>query len=251
MTDIRIGMGYRTINEIPVPEDVEAFLTKEGVPLNTRLYPGNRGSGAIRDQEYSFGGMSMNNYFTNAQKERFLKKERLKFLYRMLKWWGYFDTPVAERKPIAELLGTNPYREFTWDQYMNPKYQKPVPKPVYLPVDYAGGPLYMNKKNLTVDPIDQEEFVNGEKVNVLYTKDQLKKLNAGKEVIVKASMIFRPSSVNSILERGSLVNPMTREKTELRQRRTLRFRNESATGAGAGSGGKRRNKRSKKTRRRA
>lgn len=237
MTEIRPGMGYRTIDEIPVPEDVEAFLTREGVPLNTRLFPGNSGTGRIQGQEYSFGGISMNNYFTNAQREKFLKQERLKFLYRMLKWWGYFDTPVAQRRPIAELLGTNPRREFTWNQYMSPRYQAPTAKPVYLPVEYAGGPLYMNKGSLSIDPINQEEFVNGEKVNVLYTKDQLKQLNKGKKVSVKPSMIYRPGSVNSMLERGSLVNPMTREKVELRQRRTLHFKNKkNETGAGAGAG---------------
>lgn len=258
MDSIRPGMGYRTIHEIPVPENVEAFLTREGVPLNTRLFPGDRGSGPIRGQEYSFGGISLNNYFTNAQREQFLKKERLKYLYRMLKWWGYFDTPVAERKPISELLGTNPYREFTWDQYMSPKYQHPIPKPVYLPVEYAGGPLYMNKGSLTVDPINQEEFTEGEKVNVLYTKNQLARLNKGKKVNVKPSMIFRPTSVNSMLERGSLINPMTREKVELRQRRTLKFKNNATTNQNASNsnsnnnsvGGKRKMKKTRKSTRR-
>ena len=238
MAGITPGMGYRTIVEIPVPDDVEAFLVREGVPLNTRLMPGNTGHGGIRGQHYSFAGLSLNN-MSNTQRESFLKKERLKTLYRMLKWWGYFDTPVAERRPIAELLGTNPVREFTWNQYHDPKYKPPVPKPVYLPMEYAGE-LVLNKKNLTVDPIDQDEFVNGEKVDVLYTKEQLKKLNKGEEVNVKASMIFRPTSVDSLLERGSLVNPLTREKTELRQRRTLRFKN--------ATGGKRKGKKSKRTR---
>lgn len=241
MTDTRPGMGYSSITQIPLPNDVEAFLTKEGVPLNTRLFPGDRGSGSIQGIDYSFGGLGLNS-LSNAQREKFLKKERLSYLYRMLKWWGYFDTPVGERRPISELLGTNPYREFTWNQYHNPRYQAPKPKPVYLPVEYAGGPLYMKKENLTVDPINQEEFVDGEKVNVLYTKNQLKRLNNGEEVNVKASMIFRPSSVNSMLERGSLINPMTREKTELRQRRTLHFQNST-------KGGKRKRKTRKSTRR--
>ncbi len=238
MTDITPGMGYRSIYEIPVPEDVEAFLIREGVPLNTKLMPGNSGEGIVRGISYSLAGLNLSN-LSNTQRKKLLKQERLKYLYRMLKWWGYFDTPVAERKPIPEVLGTNGSRVFNWMQYLNHKYRPRVPKPAYLPMEYAGE-LEMNKTNITVDPINQEDFVNGEKVNVLYTEEQLKQLNRGEQVNVKSSMVFRPTSVNSLLERGSLVNPMTREKTALRQRRTLRLKN--------ASGGKRRGKKSKKTR---
>lgn len=240
MNDIRVGMGYRSIYEIPIPDNVEAFLIREGVPLNTKLTPGNSGEGVVPGTSYSLAGLSLRN-LSNSQKKKFLKQERLKYLYRMLKWWGYFDTPVAQRKPIPEVLGTNGNQDFTWTwmQYLNNKYRPSAPNPVHLPMEY-GGELVMSKSNLTVDPINQQDFVDGEKVNVLYTKEQLKKLNEGEEVNVKASMIYRPTSVNSILERGSLVNPMTREKTELRQRRTLRLKNTN--------GGKRRRKQSKKSR---
>ncbi len=250
MSEIRRGMGYRSIYDIPVPDNIPAYLTSQGVPLNTPLMAGDTGRGPIPGRplsSYILGGIPLSRH-NDRYIERFLQRERLMTLYRLLKWYGYWDTPAAERRPLEEVLGLNPPREFDWGEFFGaPRASAPQPK--HLPMGY-GGDLVLKRGNINLNAITQEEFTNGEKVDVLYTEDQLKKLNRGETVNIKPSMIFKINSVDALLKQGSLQNPMTRENVALRERRTLRFgksNNNSAAGAGAGAsqGGKRKKRKTK------
>lgn len=253
MTERSLGMGYRSLYNIPLPEDIPGFLTREGVPLDTPLMAGDRGTGRIP----GIGGIVMSGVnledFPESYQQRYWKQERLRYLYRLLKWYGYFDTPVAERRPLDEVLGINPRRNFDWHNFLQSNSRSRVVQPKHLPMGY-GGDLILKKGELGPNAITQEDFMDGEKINVLYTENQLKDLNSGKRVPVKPSMIFKIESVDELLKHGSLMNPLTREKTALRERRTLRLRNtvnknETNSNSNTTSGGKRRRRKNKKTRR--
>ena len=93
-----------------------------------------------------------------------------------------------------------------------------------------GGELRMRKSNLGENAIAQFPFEDGENIEVLYTEDNVKNLNAGNNVPILPAMVFKSSSVDELLKSGSTTNPLTRQPIALRERRILRFTNTNSSG---------------------
>ena len=105
-----------------------------------------------------------------------------------------------------------------------------------IPIE-QGPELTITKNTLGANAISQEDFENGETVEVLYSEAQAKQKRERGNVNVKPSMVFKSSSVDAIVKSGNLQNPITRQPIALRERRTLRFL----------SGGKRKTRKQRKS----
>ena len=231
------------------PTDIPAFLEAEGVPLNTPIRRGDTGRGPMPLMSIHIQNGTPENY------EEVYRRERARFLYQMLSDRGYFDTPRSLRRPVREVLGIDepqtpsvlppanstgssgssgllsPYLQPWMLQPMQPGFSMPSPSNSYSALSRApiptreGGELRMPRANIGANAIDLEDFVDGETVEVLYTPQQARRLNAGNTVRITPSMIMRPTSVAGLIASGSRINPTTRQPIGLRETRTLRIEN--------------------------
>lgn len=118
--------------------------------------------------------------------------------------------------------------------------------------------LKVKRENYPQNTISQEEFVDGENVDVLYSQDQYADLQAGREVNIKPSMVHKHQSIKNLIaasRNGRIKNPLTRDVVAHREVRRLKFLDEgpvvgaaeAAAGAGQAGGKKRRANTKKKS----
>lgn len=233
-------LPMRSMSSYPVesasrrPADIPAYLEAQGVPLNIPIVPGDTGVGPLPRMSIYVQGA------TPEQMQEVYRRERASQLYQMLSDSGYFAMNPATRPPARELLArrfqpransiftSNPISTFS---------PEPSPPPVTIPV-IDSPELVMNQRNLGQNAVTQDDFVDGETVEVLYSEEQARNKREGRHVQVMPSMVYKSESVQGLLSSGNPRNPLTREPIALRERRTLRFRNNS-------TGGKRKHRKSR------
>ncbi len=98
--------------------------------------------------------------------------------------------------------------------------------------------LQVKRANYPQNVISQEDFVDGEKVDVLYSESQYADLQAGRNVNIKPSMVYKHASIQDLMRAsvdGTIKNPLTRNVVAHREVRRLKFQEE-----GGQAGGKKR-----------
>lgn len=257
-------LPMRTMTMMPTygsstrPANIPAFLEAEGVPLDTPTRPGDTGRGPLPHMSLYIAGA------TPAQMEEAYRRERASMLYQMLSDRGYFMTPRAHRRPVREVLGVNGPQtpsvlpSITVPPTLSVLRGIPLPPrgvpslsstrapagmfsymPAAIPVR-EGAELRMVKNTLGSNAVDLEDFVDGETVEVLYTQDQVQRLNRGERVKVTPSMVLKSTSVEGLIKAGTRQNPTTRQPIAMRERRVLKFVNSNNNS----QGGKRKTRKS-------
>jgi Leucine-rich repeat (LRR) protein len=97
--------------------------------------------------------------------------------------------------------------------------------------------LQVKRENYPQNVISQEDFVDGEKVDVLYSQSQYADLQAGRNVNIKPSMVYKHESIQGLMRAsadGTIKNPLTRNVVAHREVRRLKFEE------GGQAGGKKR-----------
>ncbi len=98
--------------------------------------------------------------------------------------------------------------------------------------------LQVKRANYPQNAISQEDFVDGEKVDVLYSESQYADLQAGRNVNIKPSMVYKHESIQGLMRAsadGVIRTPLTRNQVAHGEVRRLKFEEE-----GGQAGGKKR-----------
>lgn len=94
--------------------------------------------------------------------------------------------------------------------------------PTTIPI--RNGPiLSMNKNKLNVNVISLQPFEDDEIVDVVYTPDEVAKLNRSESVNITSAMIYKPEHLQGWINSGKTTNPQTRQPIALRERRKLKL----------------------------
>ena len=237
MRTMSMSPGYSSSNR---PADIPAYLESQGVPLNTPIRPGDTGRGPMPMTSIHMPGATAEQY------EQAYRQQRASMLYQLLSDRGYFALPPESRRPLRNVLGLNgaqtpsipslsstrvPGQPFAgWYSAM----------PASIPVR-EGTELRMRRNALGSNAVDLEDFIDGETVEVLYTPDQVRRMDQGETVRVTPSMVLKRTSVEQLVTSGSRTNPTTRQPIALRERRVLRLTNSNNQSS---QGGKRKNRKS-------